>query len=686
MSVGAVGAERQITNVAQGTSSTDAVNVQQLNSAIATVSGGGGSANAVVYDTTAHTKVTLGGTSSTVPVALTNLATGQITSSSKDAINGSQLYGTAASVAAALGGSSTVKADGTLSKPAYALDGSTYSDVGAALAAVDAKAGSGSVNGVSYDSAAHTKVTLGGAGASSMVTVSNVADGVANNDAVNVQQLKAMGANIDSSGNVTGAFVAYDDSSKGKVTLGGVGASLPVALTNIAVGQITSNSKDAINGSQLYGTASSVATALGGGSTVDTNGKLSKPSYNVDGGTYNDVGSAINAVASLATTGSGNGVVYDSSKRDMLTLGGVNATTPVTVANVAAATTDNEAVNLKQLKDAGLNVDTSGNVSNAFVAYDNLTKGTVTFNAGGAPTQLKNVAAATDLTDAVNFGQMQTYVDTHAGSGGSGTSNAVAYDDSTKGQVTLGGVGSTTPVVLTNVAAGTSATDAVNYSQFTSLQSQVNNLATGGEGSTYINIGAPGAGTTGTASVASGTDAIAIGNGASATGDSAIAIGAHTHTSGDHSVALGDGASAPNNNSVALGSNSTTDRDNTVSVGSIGNDRQITNVAAGTQTTDAVNFGQLNNAIGGLNNSISNVDRSAAKGIASASALNIVTPYLPGRTTINAGVANYRGYQALGIGVSRWNEKGTINYNLGVSSSGGNSTIVRAGIGIVLGN
>ena len=90
--------------------------------------------------------------------------------------------------------------------------------------------------------------------------------------------------------------------------------------------------------------------------------------------------------------------------------------------------------------------------------------------------------------------------------------------------------------------------------------------------------------------------------------------------------------------------------------------------------------------MGNMSNSIHNVDRNAAKGIASASALNIVTPYLPGRTTLNAGIANYRGYQAVGLGVSRWNEKGSINYNLGVSTSGGNSTIVRAGIGIVLGN
>jgi autotransporter adhesin len=64
----------------------------------------------------------------------------------------------------------------------------------------------------------------------------------------------------------------------------------------------------------------------------------------------------------------------------------------------------------------------------------------------------------------------------------------------------------------------------------------------------------------------------------------------------------------------------------------------------------------------------------------------VVTPYLPGRTAVNAGVAAYRGQAALGIGVSRWNEKGNFNFNAGVSSSGGNSTIVRAGIGYVFGN
>src|SRR5690606_37246256 len=45
--------------------------------------------------------------------------------------------------------------------------------------------------------------------------------------------------------------------------------------------------------------------------------------------------------------------------------------------------------------------------------------------------------------------------------------------------------------------------------------------------------------------------------------------------------------------SVALGVDSVADRAYTVSVGSAGAERQITNVAAGTEATDAVNLAQL---------------------------------------------------------------------------------------------
>ncbi|MGF6595910.1 autotransporter adhesin [Paraburkholderia sp. GAS448] len=724
---------------------------------------------------------------------LVNLAAG---TTDTDAVNVGQLRG----MTAALGSGAGVNADGTIQAPTYTIDGTTYSDVGAALVAVDSKAASGAVDGVKYDTSLHDKVTFGGVGAATPVTLANIAAGKSDTDAVNVSQLKAMGADLDDSGNATNSFVAYDDASKGTITLKGAGGT---SITGLSAATLSAGSTDAVNGSQLYETNQNVANvagdvtnltntvnnisngsagvkyfhanstlvdssatgtdavaiggnanatadtsvalganasanvsnavalgagavadradtisvgsatlqrqivnvaagtadydavnvaqlkgvtaALGGGADVNGDGTIKAPSYKVGGRTYTDLGSALDAASA---GGSPDAVLYDTSAHDRLTLGG-DAPGEVVLTNVADATADTDAVNLRQLKAAGLTVDpVTGESTNAFVAYDDRSKGAVTFNPGGTPTQLKNVAAGTDAFDAVNLSQMQSYVANYAGgsdggNGGAGP-NGVQYDDASQNTVTLGGAGHD-PVKLTNVAAGTEANDAVNFSQFSSLQSAVDNIAAG-TGNTYISIGSSSDPSGGTPASASGTDSIAIGNGASAPGAAAIAIGAGTTTSGDHSVALGAGSSAPASNSVALGANSVADRDNSVSVGAAGAERQITNVAAGTAPTDAVNVGQMSGAINGVYQSMHDMDRDFRRGIASSAALNIVTPYLPGRTTLNAGVAGYRGQAAIGIGVSRWNEKGTVNYNLGVSSAGGNSTIVRAGLGIVLGS
>src|SRR5690606_39239750 len=62
---------------------------------------------------------------------------------------------------------------------------------------------------------------------------------------------------------------------------------------------------------------------------------------------------------------------------------------------------------------------------------------------------------------------------------------------------------------------------------------------------------------------------------------------------GADSAALGANSTADADNSVALGANSVADRADSVSVGSAGAERQVTNVAAGTEDTDAVNLAQL---------------------------------------------------------------------------------------------
>jgi autotransporter adhesin len=95
-------------------------------------------------------------------------------------------------------------------------------------------------------------------------------------------------------------------------------------------------------------------------------------------------------------------------------------------------------------------------------------------------------------------------------------------------------------------------------------------------------------------------DAMAVDEYATAVGSASFALGVGTTALGsgatainDFSVAVGYGSSATADNSVALGGSSLADRANTVSVGSVDNERQITNVAAGIEATDAVNVAQL---------------------------------------------------------------------------------------------
>jgi autotransporter adhesin len=85
----------------------------------------------------------------------------------------------------------------------------------------------------------------------------------------------------------------------------------------------------------------------------------------------------------------------------------------------------------------------------------------------------------------------------------------------------------------------------------------------------------------------------AVGFSSVAAANGATSLGAEAEARNIDSVALGNGASAQADNSVALGTASVADRANTVSVGAAGAERQITNVAAGTEATDAVNLAQL---------------------------------------------------------------------------------------------
>jgi autotransporter adhesin len=142
---------------------------------------------------------------------------------------------------------------------------------------------------------------------------------------------------------------------------------------------------------------------------------------------------------------------------------------------------------------------------------------------------------------------------------------------------------------------------------------------------------------------------------ADAIGTNAIAIGGASVAGGTSSIAIGEGASAPNNNSVAIGAGTTTTADNQVNVGG----RTIGGVAAGVAATDAVNVGQLNNAVSligdqivDLGDRIDRVDKKASGGTAVAIALggNAFLPNKQFNLTGNVGVYRSEVAAALQVG------------------------------------
>lgn len=117
----------------------------------------------------------------------------------------------------------------------------------------------------------------------------------------------------------------------------------------------------------------------------------------------------------------------------------------------------------------------------------------------------------------------------------------------------------------------------------------------------------------GNTSIASGAMSTALGSSANARTTKSIAIGTNSIAAGELSTVIGSDAEAQADNSVALGAGSIADRANTVSVGIAGGERQIANVAAGTEDTDAVNVAQLNTALDTVGGTIGDLDDIAVK-------------------------------------------------------------------------
>ncbi len=559
--------------------------------------------------------------------------------------------------------------------------------------------------------------------------ITNMAAGTADTDAVNLAQLKA---NAQATANALGGGAAV--SASGAITapsysIGGTNYSnVGAAMTNLD-GRTTSNAT-AIAGNTTaitnvtnrVGTAETNITTLQGDvSTAKTNittlqGDVSTAKTNITN-LQGDVATNSTSITNLTTTlNNGSvGLVQQDATTNAITVAGDKAGSSVnfagmggaarTLTGVADGQAANDAVNVRQLQSAGV-LDSNGNALDV-LSYDaGSSKSRITLGGAGG-TQIKNVADGTDNGDAVNLGQLKK---TGLVDGSGNTLDAVTYDAGSRTRVTFGDVGA--PVVLSNVAAGAAATEAVNVGQ---LRGVVSALGGGADIDASGKVIAP-TYTVNNASYNSVNDALqglagtidqngnrltvvekitnnGSGNSQLATsggsGNAAIA-------SGKDAVAIGSGATASADNSVALGANSVADRANTVSVGSVGNERAIANLADAVNATDAVNkrqldavsdgartytdqqVGQVQQQVNQIQQQVNDVAKNSYAGVAAATALTMIPGVDVGKKfAMGMGVGTFKGSTATAIGMSaRLHERLVVKAGVGTSGAG-----TTAGVG-----
>ncbi|MHC1651947.1 ESPR-type extended signal peptide-containing protein [Stenotrophomonas maltophilia] len=363
-------------------------------------------------------------------------------------------------------------------------------------------------------------------------------------------------ANVaDQTGEIDKLAVKYDVDASGNVinsvSLKGTGTGA-VKVTNVAAGSILAGSSDAITGDQLFSTHSTIAnyfggtTAYNGATNVWTAPTFSISSIATDGtftsGDYNNVTAAFTAV---------DGSLKILNQR--ITNGGGGSPYLAVNSTAAAATAAGaEAVAVgPQASAAGASSVAVGNGASASAGNS------VALGAGS----VASVGAQSGYTGA--YGQ-------------AGASNSA-------GEVSVGSTGGERKI--THVADGSDDHDATNVGQ---LKNGVNYAIDQSKSYTDQKI-------QNITNVAGSFRANNTNNLAdpSASGANSAAGGAGSTAAGANSTALGNGSQAQADNSVALGAGSVANRANTVSVGASGAERQVVNVADGTQATDAVNVRQL---------------------------------------------------------------------------------------------
>ncbi|MDL4253863.1 trimeric autotransporter adhesin SadA [Salmonella enterica] len=825
------GSTSKITNLAAGTlaaDSTDAVNGSQLyetnqkvdqnTSAIADINTSitNLSSDNLSWNETTSSFSASHGSSTTNKI--TNVAAGELSEESTDAVNGSQLFETNEKVDQNTTDIAANTTNITQNSSAIENLNTSVSDINTSITGL-------TDNALLWDEDIGAFSANHGGSTSKITNVAAGALSEDSTDAVNGSQLYETNQKVDqntsaiadintSITNLGTDALSWDD-EEGAFSASH-GTSGTNKITNVAAGEIASDSTDAVNGSQLYETNMLIsqysesisqlagdtsetyitengtgvkyirtndnglegqdayatgngATAVGYDAVASGAGSLAlgqNSSSSIEGSIALGSGSTSNRAITTGireTSATSDGVVIGYNTTDRELLGalslGTDGESYRQITNVADGSEAQDAVTVRQLQNAIGAVTTtptkyyhanSTEEDSLAVGTDSLAMGAKTIvNADAGIGIGLNTLVMADAINGIAIGSnaRANHANSIAMGNGSQTTRGAQTDytaynmDTPQNSVGEFSVGSEDGQrQITNVAAGSADTDAVNVSQLkvtdaqvsrntqsiTNLNTQVSNLDTR---VTNIENGIGDIVTTGsTKYFKTNTD------------------GADANAQGADSVAIGSGSIAAAENSVALGTNSVADEANTVSVGSSTQQRRITNVAAGVNNTDAVNVAQLKaseagsvryetNADGSVNYSVLNlgdgsggttrignvsaavndtdavnyaqlkrsveeantytdqkmgemnskikgVENKMSGGIASAMAMaGLPQAYAPGANMTSIAGGTFNGESAVAIGVSMVSESGGWVYKLqGTSNSQGDySAAIGAG-------
>jgi len=390
--------------------------------------------------------VTLTGTG-TGAVKITNVAAGSILAGSSDAITGDQLFNTNSTIANYFGGTtayngttnvwtapkfsiSSIATDGTFTSGDYnnvtaaftAVDGSlkvlnqriTNGGGGSAYLAVNSTAAAATAAGAE---AVAVGPQASAAGANSVAVGNGASASAGNSVALGAGSV----ANVGAQSGYTGAYGQTGASnSAGEVSVGSTGSERKI--THVAdgsdtydatnVGQLKNGVNYAIDESKKY-TDQKIQniTNVAGSFRANNTNNLADPSAS---GANSAAGGAGSTAAGANSTALGNGSQAQADNSVALGAGSVaNRANTVSVGasgaerqvvNVADGSQATDAVNVRQLQASQQGTIRYDTTVNGATNYNSVTLGST--NSG--PTTVRNVAAGTAGTDAVNVDQLKS--------------------------------------------------------------------------------------------------------------------------------------------------------------------------------------------------------------------------------------------------------------------------------------